>query len=71
MFYLYLVYLDLQSGFGFILLFQLVRIAIAIAMCLRINGMSQWIMWEVSSLFENIGVVQDGNENDGQTTRSR
>ena len=35
-------------------------IAIAIAMCLRINGMSQWIMWEVSSLFENIGVVQDG-----------
>jgi ABC-type oligopeptide transport system ATPase subunit len=22
--------------------------------------MSQWIMWEVSSLFENIGVVQDG-----------
>ena len=35
-------------------------IATAIAMCLRINGMSQWIMWEVSSLFENIGVVQDG-----------
>ena len=35
-------------------------IAIAIAMCLRINGMSQWIMWEVSSLFENIGVVHDG-----------
>ena len=35
-------------------------IAIAIAMCLRVNGMSQWIMWEVSSLFENIGVVQDG-----------
>ena len=34
-------------------------IAIAIAMCLRINGMSQWIMWEVSSLFENIGVVHD------------
>ena len=35
-------------------------IAIAIAMCMRINGMSQWIMWEVSSLFENIGVVYDG-----------
>ena len=31
-------------------------IAISIALCLRINGMSQWIMWEVSSLFENIGV---------------
>lgn len=35
-------------------------IAIAIALCLRINGMSQWIMWEVSALFENIGTVQDG-----------
>jgi ATP-binding cassette subfamily B multidrug efflux pump len=28
---------------------------------MRINGMSQWIMWEVSALFENIGtVVMDG-----------
>ena len=35
-------------------------IAIAIALCLRINGMSQWIMWEVHGLFENIGVVHDG-----------
>ena len=35
-------------------------IAIAIALCLRINGMSQWVMWEVSGLFENIGVVHDG-----------
>ena len=35
-------------------------IAISIAMCLRINGMSQWIMWEVTGLFENIGVVHDG-----------
>ena len=35
-------------------------IAIAIALSLRINGMSQWIMWEVSSLFENIGTVYDG-----------
>ncbi|MFT6898663.1 MAG: ATP-binding cassette subfamily B multidrug efflux pump [Paraglaciecola sp.] len=35
-------------------------IAIAITLCLRLNGMSQWIMWEVSSLFENIGTVQDG-----------
>jgi len=35
-------------------------IAVAIALCLRINGMSQWVMWEVSSLFENIGVVHDG-----------
>ncbi len=35
-------------------------IAVAIALCLRLNGMSQWVMWEVSSLFENIGTVQDG-----------
>jgi len=35
-------------------------IATALALVLRINGMSQWIMWEVSSLFENIGTAQDG-----------
>lgn len=35
-------------------------IAIAVGLALRLNGMSQWIMWEVSSLFENIGSVQDG-----------
>ena len=35
-------------------------IAIAIGLALRLNGMSHWIMWEVSALFENIGVVHDG-----------
>ncbi|WP_156493172.1 ABC transporter ATP-binding protein, partial [Oleiphilus sp. HI0125] len=35
-------------------------IAVAIGLALRLNGMSQWIMWEVSALFENIGSVQDG-----------
>jgi len=35
-------------------------IAIAISLALRINGMAQWIMWEVSALFENIGTVADG-----------
>ena len=35
-------------------------IAAALALALRIVGMSQWIMWEVSALFENIGVVYDG-----------
>jgi len=35
-------------------------IAIAITLALRLNGMAQWIMWEVSSLFENIGTVTDG-----------
>ncbi len=35
-------------------------IAIAIGLAMRINGMSQWIMWEVAALFENIGTVYDG-----------
>ena len=35
-------------------------VAVAVPLALRINGMSQWIMWEVSALFENIGVVFDG-----------
>ncbi|WP_354623795.1 ABC transporter ATP-binding protein [Psychromonas sp. MME2] len=35
-------------------------IAIAISLALRLNGMSQWIMWELSALFENIGTVADG-----------
>ncbi|MDZ4296802.1 MAG: ABC transporter ATP-binding protein [Moraxellaceae bacterium] len=35
-------------------------VAVAIGLVLRLSGMSQWIMWEVSSLFENIGTVQDG-----------
>ncbi len=30
------------------------------AMALRVNGMSHWIMWQMTSLFENIGTVQDG-----------
>lgn len=35
-------------------------IAIAVSMALRLNGISMWIMWEVSALFENIGTVVDG-----------
>ncbi|SFP04493.1 ATP-binding cassette, subfamily B, multidrug efflux pump [Enterovibrio norvegicus DSM 15893] len=35
-------------------------IAIAVSLALRINGMSKWIMWEIGSLFENIGTVVDG-----------
>lgn len=35
-------------------------IAVAVGLAMRINGMSQWIMWEVSALFENIGTVYDG-----------
>jgi len=35
-------------------------IAVAISLVLRLNGMAQWIMWEVGNLFENIGTVADG-----------
>lgn len=35
-------------------------IAVSIGLVLRLGGMSHWIMWEVSGLFENIGTVQDG-----------
>ena len=35
-------------------------VAVVIGLVLRFWGMSQWIMWEVSALFENIGTVQDG-----------
>ncbi|MEM9668317.1 MAG: ABC transporter ATP-binding protein [Pseudomonadota bacterium] len=35
-------------------------IAAALALALRMVGMSQWIMWEVSALFENVGIVYDG-----------
>jgi ATP-binding cassette, subfamily B, multidrug efflux pump len=37
-------------------------IAFAIGLVLRMQGMAHWILWEVSSLFENIGIVQDGIE---------
>ncbi|SDS08436.1 ATP-binding cassette, subfamily B, multidrug efflux pump [Halopseudomonas sabulinigri] len=35
-------------------------VAVAAGLVLRLWGMSQWIMWELSALFENIGTVQDG-----------
>ncbi len=35
-------------------------VAAITAMALRINGMSNWIMWQMTSLFESIGTVQDG-----------
>jgi ATP-binding cassette, subfamily B, multidrug efflux pump len=35
-------------------------VAASTAMALRLNGMSHWIMWEMASLFEHIGTVQDG-----------
>ena len=35
-------------------------VAAATAMTLRLNGMSNWIMWELAGLFEHIGTVRDG-----------
>jgi len=35
-------------------------VAAVSAMALRVNGMSHWIMWQMASLFESIGTVQDG-----------
>jgi len=35
-------------------------IAAAVGLVLRLNGMAQWIMWEVSALFENMGTARDG-----------
>ena len=35
-------------------------VAVVIGLVLRLWGMSQWIMWELTMLFENIGTVQDG-----------
>jgi ATP-binding cassette subfamily B multidrug efflux pump len=35
-------------------------IAFSIGLTIRIKAMSQWIIWEVAGLFEDIGVIQDG-----------
>ncbi len=48
------IYLWQESAIG------IGAITIAISLALRLNGMAQWIMWEVSALFENIGTVIDG-----------
>ncbi|SHF23305.1 ATP-binding cassette, subfamily B, multidrug efflux pump [Modicisalibacter ilicicola DSM 19980] len=41
-------------------LISLGAIAVAIGLVMRLRGMSDWILWEVAGLFENIGTVQDG-----------
>jgi ATP-binding cassette subfamily B multidrug efflux pump len=35
-------------------------VAASTAMALRLNGISHWVMWEMASLFEHVGTVQDG-----------
>jgi ATP-binding cassette subfamily B protein/ATP-binding cassette subfamily B multidrug efflux pump len=48
------IYLWMHIGIG------LGAIAIALSLSIRLVGMSHWIMWEVNTLFESIGTVQDG-----------
>src|SRR5690554_6736910 len=64
---LYLLNSALLLGVGFLAIYLWLEalitvgaIAVALSLVLRLWGMSQWIMWEISSLFENIGTVQDG-----------
>ena len=35
-------------------------VAVALGLTMRLRGMSQWIMWELASLFENLGMAHDG-----------
>ena len=35
-------------------------VATTTALALRIIGLSHWIMWQIATLFENMGVVEDG-----------
>ena len=41
-------------------LLEIGSIAVALSLALRLNGMSKWIMWELSGLFESVGTVIDG-----------
>ncbi|MEM7267611.1 MAG: ABC transporter ATP-binding protein, partial [Pseudomonadota bacterium] len=46
-----------SQGFG-----SLGAVAAASALVLRLNSMTMWIMWALSSLFQNLGVVSEGME---------
>ena len=35
-------------------------VAAVTAMALRLSGMSHWVMWKMTSLFESVGTIQDG-----------
>ena len=35
-------------------------LAVGVGLVLRLQGMSHWIMWELSGLFESIGIIYDG-----------
>ena len=42
-------------------------VAVAMTLVMRLRAMSQWILWEVAGLFEDIGTVQDGINTIAQT----
>ena len=44
-------------------------IAAAAALVMRLNGMVDWIMWTLATLFQNIGTVQEGMETMSQPLR--
>ncbi len=44
-------------------------IAAAAALVLRLNGIVEWIMWTLTTLFQNIGTVQEGMETVSQPLR--
>ncbi|MDE5152373.1 hypothetical protein PYL79_22095, partial [Paenibacillus larvae subsp. larvae] len=35
-------------------------VAAVTAMALRVSGHAHWVMWEVTTLFESVGTIQDG-----------
>jgi ATP-binding cassette subfamily B multidrug efflux pump len=46
------LWMNAQVGVG--------ALAVGIGLVLRFQGMSNWIMWELSGLFESIGIIYDG-----------
>ncbi len=47
-----LLWMDGQVGIG--------ALAVGVGLVLRMQGMAHWIMWELSGLFESIGIIYDG-----------
>ncbi|ASJ71400.1 ABC transporter ATP-binding protein [Granulosicoccus antarcticus] len=47
-----LLWVNGQTGVG--------ALAVGVGLVLRLQGMSNWIMWELSGLFESVGIIYDG-----------
>ena len=43
-------------------------VAVAVALALRLDALSDWVLWQVAGLFESIGVVRDGAKRLSKTT---